>query len=818
MQQWFLVFGALLPVLYGFFKYWKRTHIKVNCWFCGLNNTILRKCHDGWMCKHCEQYNGFKPDGDYNREIPAQYDSSLNGRLSFCFKPQPYNKSPQNGFCQDCNRNQELKVAQLASFQPINPDNFDQEIDNFSYHLERAYRLCPPCEAVLDETLSLKKTHILDMNLQVTGKKTISGVYSSSKLAFNRILVKTTTLMTTSIALILLLHTLSSMTTDHIVFSASNFFDNKGISISRATCAASPFAKLLAAPAMCPKTEGSSAKTTKILPRLIGESVDLHYLEVVGPYSAPLSFSGWALQIVAFWQSGRRLATLPWAALFGIEVFLSTSFGTNYAELCQVAKILFTLLILTLSLPLLERSKPVSPFKKGTLSFSKQIKRKSESFQKVPATNPQPSFGQDQIRSNAQSSLFKPNVLRNVNQNEPVLQGPNYLTLPTRPSHSSLSNLSLADSLLIPPPAEFQNTATQEDARSDASVDSAFSNPDSITLDAAESLNSSFYVNGKKPKTQDDVQSLIEGLSIGSLSSNHNLKTPSEFRTKSYGKEPKRSSLLCPSRLSNIMNESISSGIWRNTRSNTVVPSDARSNVTLTSASEIAEASNRTLSRPGSPCGSVHSQATARTAASVRSFSPPSSFQPYQPTQPYQSTQPVVSSWSSPPSPKSTLAVCVPPNPLSPNPEFGSIPSPIPNSHVSQVIYTPYGMYHPMMSPYGNSPMFMMPPQASPFGNRSPASSFGSQFSPRSFSTSSRFCDSDHDLDFSPKSTKGKSRNRECLSSSFLGSVWQSRFAIMYTTLCYLLLGSLVCAFSYSGLIPSVFSKVSNWKHNVFSL
>lgn len=441
---------------------------------------------------------------------------------------------------------------------------------------------------------------------------------------------------------------------------------------------------------------------------------------------------------------------------------------------------------------------------------------KSESIHRVPATFTQPLFGEDCVKSQVHSPLLQAKFLKNVNQDRPILQGPNYLTLPTGPTHSSslrtLSTISSADNTVVPPPLEFQNTASQEDTRSDASVDSAFSNPDSITLDAAESVNGSYCVSGKKSKTQDDVHSLIEGLSIGSLSNNYSLKKPSEFKTKSYGKEQKRSSLLCPSRLSNIMNESISSGIWRNTRSNAVVDSDARSNLTLTSASEIAETSNQSLSRPASPCGSVRSQATAQTAGSIRGFSPPSSFQPFQPA------QPVVSSWSSPPPHKNTLSVCVPSNPLSPHSEFGSIPSPIPNSHISQVIYTPYGLYHPMMSPYGNGPMYMMPPQSSPFVNRSPASSFGSQFSPRSFSTSSHFCDSDHDLDFSSKSMKGKSRNRECLSSSFLGSVWQSRFAIMYTTLCYLLLGSLVCAFSYSGLVPSVFSKVLHWKYNVVSL
>lgn len=33
--------------------------------------------------------------------------------------------------CENCNRNQELKVQQLASFEPIVNENFDMEIENY---------------------------------------------------------------------------------------------------------------------------------------------------------------------------------------------------------------------------------------------------------------------------------------------------------------------------------------------------------------------------------------------------------------------------------------------------------------------------------------------------------------------------------------------------------------------------------------------------------------------------------------------------------------------------------------------------------------
>lgn len=36
-----------------------------------------------------------------------------------------------NGLCQPCNRNQELKVQQLASFEPQNEADFDEEIKEY---------------------------------------------------------------------------------------------------------------------------------------------------------------------------------------------------------------------------------------------------------------------------------------------------------------------------------------------------------------------------------------------------------------------------------------------------------------------------------------------------------------------------------------------------------------------------------------------------------------------------------------------------------------------------------------------------------------
>lgn len=39
--------------------------------------------------------------------------------------------TPINGLCQPCNRNQELKVQQLATFEPQNDAYFDEEVEEY---------------------------------------------------------------------------------------------------------------------------------------------------------------------------------------------------------------------------------------------------------------------------------------------------------------------------------------------------------------------------------------------------------------------------------------------------------------------------------------------------------------------------------------------------------------------------------------------------------------------------------------------------------------------------------------------------------------
>ncbi|KAG7307418.1 hypothetical protein JYU34_007607 [Plutella xylostella] len=98
---------------------------RVNCWFCNHNQWVKYPETNCWTCPKCEQYNGFTKDGDYNKQLFNHNDH--NSKIPKVFRKSP----PKNGLCKMCNINQQLKVAQLANFVPMNERNYDNEIDSY---------------------------------------------------------------------------------------------------------------------------------------------------------------------------------------------------------------------------------------------------------------------------------------------------------------------------------------------------------------------------------------------------------------------------------------------------------------------------------------------------------------------------------------------------------------------------------------------------------------------------------------------------------------------------------------------------------------
>ncbi|XP_059056954.1 uncharacterized protein LOC131850670 [Achroia grisella] len=134
----------------------------VNCWFCNNDFWVKYMLRNSWTCPKCEQYNGFTKDGDYNKPIISTNDQIFS-------MPKVFQQSPsKNGLCKMCNINQQLKVAQLASFVPINEKKFDEEIDTYRTQLDKAYKLCSPCKRVLHTKLYKEKETLLATKLLET--------------------------------------------------------------------------------------------------------------------------------------------------------------------------------------------------------------------------------------------------------------------------------------------------------------------------------------------------------------------------------------------------------------------------------------------------------------------------------------------------------------------------------------------------------------------------------------------------------------------------------------------------------------------------
>ncbi|XP_035897285.1 uncharacterized protein LOC118505507 [Anopheles stephensi] len=168
----------------------RRFPAKVNCWFCNHDTRVPYDQSNSFVCPACKQYNGFTADGDYNREIPEQYQQRLNSyhyhHPSNVTDDDKWDSSSvvrsstgngrmltSNGLCFGCNRNQELKIHQLASFVPEDEDNYDAEVEEYRKQLEQAYKLCGRCERILKRTLNEVKRNILGSKLAQIGSKSM---------------------------------------------------------------------------------------------------------------------------------------------------------------------------------------------------------------------------------------------------------------------------------------------------------------------------------------------------------------------------------------------------------------------------------------------------------------------------------------------------------------------------------------------------------------------------------------------------------------------------------------------------------------------
>jgi len=113
--------------------------VTVNCHFCSKDQRVPYSQSNSFTCPHCEQYNGWDSQGDYNKQL----DMGVGGKARFV-REQVVEEAAGNGLCRNCNLNQELKVSQLARFSKEG-----RELEEYRHYLEKVYRLCPGCEDVL---------------------------------------------------------------------------------------------------------------------------------------------------------------------------------------------------------------------------------------------------------------------------------------------------------------------------------------------------------------------------------------------------------------------------------------------------------------------------------------------------------------------------------------------------------------------------------------------------------------------------------------------------------------------------------------------
>lgn len=159
----FLLFtGATLivpAVLYAYKKIRPLFSVSVNCWFCGAQTVVPYGNFNCWDCPSCEQYNGFKEDGDYNKPIPAQHNERLNftapASCQWDSSPVKVMKS-SNQLCSACNYHQLVKIRLLANFTPTQEGQFEAEAEEYRRHLEEVYALCPSCDVQVKRTLLLQ--------------------------------------------------------------------------------------------------------------------------------------------------------------------------------------------------------------------------------------------------------------------------------------------------------------------------------------------------------------------------------------------------------------------------------------------------------------------------------------------------------------------------------------------------------------------------------------------------------------------------------------------------------------------------------------
>tara|TARA_R110002050_G_scaffold269716_6_gene412123 strand:+ start:257 stop:1606 length:1350 start_codon:yes stop_codon:yes gene_type:complete len=154
---WGLIFILCLLIFYLLKgrKTSEAQYLSVNCWFCDIDQIVHSSHANSWTCSHCEQYNGFQEDGDYNRDIPEQYNSHLN---SPSIPRGSWHARDASVLCAYCAARRRLYVLAIQNMEKVFHRVFPsrEAVARDKEALESSYDLCSDCDSKVRHIIALK--------------------------------------------------------------------------------------------------------------------------------------------------------------------------------------------------------------------------------------------------------------------------------------------------------------------------------------------------------------------------------------------------------------------------------------------------------------------------------------------------------------------------------------------------------------------------------------------------------------------------------------------------------------------------------------
>ncbi|KAL7675822.1 hypothetical protein ACOME3_002086 [Neoechinorhynchus agilis] len=149
--------------------------VRVNCWFCNTDQYVQFSERKWFKCVQCDQYNGFRDDGDYRYRVPGMRDDKFVERYEYKCPITELNRHPV--ICRSCDINNHMRILQMARLDL----SFRYEENCFRLkQFERDSELCPPCEEAVRDYIQRQDQRINQYNRQVSESRRSSTLPPSN--------------------------------------------------------------------------------------------------------------------------------------------------------------------------------------------------------------------------------------------------------------------------------------------------------------------------------------------------------------------------------------------------------------------------------------------------------------------------------------------------------------------------------------------------------------------------------------------------------------------------------------------------------------